>query len=137
MMVHMVKNLPAMREDAGSIPGLGRSLGGVHGSPLQYSCLENPHEQRSLVGYSLWDCKEWDTTKRLSLHFQCGLCVCMCSVVSDSFQPHELQPPGHPCPWDSPGKNTGVSFHFLPEGIFPTHRLNPGLLSLLYWQVNT
>ena len=86
------------------------------------------HGQRNLVGYSLWDCKELDTTKRLSLHFQCGLCVCMCSVVSDSFQPHELQPPRHPCPWDSPGKNTGVSFHFLPEGIFPTHRLNPGLL---------
>ena len=28
--------------DAGSIPGLGRSPGGGHGSPLQYSCLENP-----------------------------------------------------------------------------------------------
>ena len=54
--------------DLGSIPGLGRSLGGVHGSPLQYSCLENPHEQRSLVGYSLWDCKESDMTERLSTH---------------------------------------------------------------------
>ena len=94
------------------------------------------HGQRNLVGYSLWDCKELDTTKPLSLHFQCGLCVCMCSVVSDSFQPHELQPPRHPCPWDSPGKNTGVSFHFLPQGIFPTHRLNPGLLryrQILYY----
>ena len=30
-------------EDLGSIPGLGRSLGGGHGNPLQYSCLENPH----------------------------------------------------------------------------------------------
>ena len=28
--------------DAGSVPGLGRSPGGGHGSPLQYSCLENP-----------------------------------------------------------------------------------------------
>ena len=41
----MVNNLPAnagdMR-DEGSIPGLGRSLGGGHGNPLQYSCLENP-----------------------------------------------------------------------------------------------
>ena len=36
----------------GSIPGLGRSPGGGHGNPLQYSCLENPHGQRSLVGYS-------------------------------------------------------------------------------------
>ena len=38
--------------DLGSIPGLGRSSGGGHGKPLEYSCLENPHGQRSLVGYS-------------------------------------------------------------------------------------
>ena len=38
--------------DASSIPGLGRSPGGEHGNPLQYSCLENPCGQRSLVGYS-------------------------------------------------------------------------------------
>ena len=36
----------------GSIPGLGRFPGGGHGNPIQYSCLENPHGQRSLVGYS-------------------------------------------------------------------------------------
>ena len=35
------------------IPGLGRSSGGGHGSPFQYSCLENLHGPRSLVGYSL------------------------------------------------------------------------------------
>ena len=44
--------------DLGSIPGMGRSPGGRHGYPLQYSCLENPHEQRSLAGYSPWGCKE-------------------------------------------------------------------------------
>ena len=38
--------------EVGSVPGLGRSPGGGHGDPLQYFCLENPHEQRSLVGYS-------------------------------------------------------------------------------------
>ena len=37
--------------DLGSIPGLGRSSGGGHDNPLQCSCLENLHEQRSLVGY--------------------------------------------------------------------------------------
>ena len=42
------------------------SPGGGHGNPLQYSCLENPHGQRSLVGYSAWGCTESDTTKRLS-----------------------------------------------------------------------
>ena len=36
------------------ISGLGRSPGGEHDNPLQYSCLENPHGQRSLAGYSLW-----------------------------------------------------------------------------------
>ena len=40
--------------DLGSIPGLGRSPGGGNGNPLQYSCLENPHGQRSLAGCSLW-----------------------------------------------------------------------------------
>ena len=35
--------------DLGSIPGSGRSPGG-HGNPLQDSCLENPHGQRSLAG---------------------------------------------------------------------------------------
>ena len=43
-----------------------RSPGGVHGHPLQYSCLENPHGQGSLAGYSPWDCKESDTTDQLS-----------------------------------------------------------------------
>ena len=38
--------------DLGSIPGLEWYPRGGHGSPLQYSCLENPHGQRSLAGYS-------------------------------------------------------------------------------------
>ena len=54
--------------DLGLIPGLGRSPGGGHGNPLQYSCLENPHGQRSLVGYSPWGHKESDTTKQLSIN---------------------------------------------------------------------
>ena len=66
-MALVVKNLPANVGDArdlGSIPGLGRSPGGGHGYPLQYSCLENPHGQRCLVGYSPWGCKvgkDWAT----------------------------------------------------------------------------
>ena len=40
--------------DMGLIPGLGRSFGRGHGNPLLYSCLENPHGQRSLAGYSPW-----------------------------------------------------------------------------------
>ena len=44
----MVKNLPANAgelRDAGLTPGLGRSLGGANGNPLQYSCLENPMDR--------------------------------------------------------------------------------------------
>jgi len=47
------KSACSVRE-LGSITGLGRSPGGGHGNPFQYSCLENPHVQRSLVGYSPW-----------------------------------------------------------------------------------
>ena len=47
-MALVLKNLPAnagdMR-DAGSVPGSGRSPGGGHGSPLQYSCLQNPMDR--------------------------------------------------------------------------------------------
>ena len=52
--------------DLSLIPGLGRSPGGGHSNPLQYACLENPHGQRSLAGYSPWDHKELDRTERLS-----------------------------------------------------------------------
>ena len=59
----VVKNLPANAGDMGLVPGSGRSSGGGHGNPLQYTSLENPHGQRSLVGYSPWACKESDTTE--------------------------------------------------------------------------
>ena len=45
-------------EDAGLIPASGRCPEEGHGNPLQYSCLENPHEQRSLVGCSPWGSQE-------------------------------------------------------------------------------
>ena len=44
--------------DLGSISGLRRSSGREHGNPLQYSCLENPHGQRSLSVYSQWGREE-------------------------------------------------------------------------------
>ena len=48
--VLMVKNSPASAEDVrdtGLIPGSGRSPGGGHGNPLQYSCLENPTDREA------------------------------------------------------------------------------------------
>ena len=48
--------------DLGLTPELGRSSAGGHCNPLQHSCLENFHGQRSLAGYSSWGRKESDTT---------------------------------------------------------------------------
>ena len=63
-------------EGPGSISGFGRSPGEGHGNSLQYSCLEDPHEQRSLEGCSLCSHKESDVTEWLStaqtLFWECG-----------------------------------------------------------------
>jgi len=60
----MVKNLPANPGDTGLIPGLGRSLGGGNGNPLQYSCLEKPVDRGAWQAtYSPWGSKESDTTE--------------------------------------------------------------------------
>jgi len=93
-----VKNLPAMQEleeNVDSIPGLGGSLGEANGNPLQYSCLENPHGQRSLAGYSSWGHKESDMTEATEhtrtqdkgyvtacIHYL--LCVYYCVLVAQS-----------------------------------------------------
>ena len=54
--------------------------------------------------------------------------VCVsCSVVSKSLQPHGLQPTRLLCPWDSPGKSTGVGNHSLLQGTFLTQESNPSL----------
>jgi len=90
LVVQMVKNLPAMQEtwvrpvgrptgwkdplERGMAfpysclenPRLGKSSGGGHGNPFQYSGLENPHGQRRLVGYSPWGHQQSNMTKRLS-----------------------------------------------------------------------
>ena len=58
-----------MQEDAGFIPGLGRSPRIVNGNSFQYACLENPHGQRSLADCSPWGPKELHTTEQLSVAF--------------------------------------------------------------------
>ena len=68
--------------DLSLITGLGRSPGGRHGNPCQYSCLENPHEQGSLAGYSTWGCKESDRTKYSTAPF----IVFYCFHLSDFHQ---------------------------------------------------
>ena len=60
------------------------------------------------------------------------VCVCVCiseshSVMSDSLQPHGMQPTRLLCPWNSAGKNTEVGGCSLLQEIFLTQGLNPGL----------
>ena len=67
----VVKNPPANAGDARDvrlIPGSGRSLGGGHGNPLQYSCPENSHGQRRLADYNPWSHQESDMTDQLKIH---------------------------------------------------------------------
>ena len=62
----MVKNPPAragVRRDSSSIPGSGRSLGRRAWQPTPVFLPGASRGQRNLAGYSLWDCKESDTTE--------------------------------------------------------------------------
>ena len=148
--------------DLGLIPGLRRSPGGGHGNPLQYSCLGNPHGQRSLAGYSLWCLKELDTTERLStmtydvehifiyLSALCisslvrslfKVCVCVCtlshSVVSNSFWPHGLVTHQAPLSMEFPREEYWSGLSFSMPGDPPDPGIEWPLLSLLHWQANS
>ena len=101
--------------DLGSIPDLGRSLRAGHGNPLQYSCLENPHGQRSLVGYSPWGCKELDMTERLNTH------SAYCSVLSKVFPFPACTFPSSFCIWHDA---KCIPFWLLPQGF---------CLFIIYW----
>ena len=70
-------------------PGSGRSPEGGHGNPLQYSCLQNPHGQRSLAGYSPRGRKESDTTELLSTGHMKQLKLCL----DPSLNPYALPNP--------------------------------------------
>ena len=93
MVAPMIKNLPAMQETWVQSLGLGRSPGGGHGSPLQYSCLGNAHRQRSLAVYSPWGHKESDATERLStaLH-NTAVSASFCVPTPNPQQGFEHQP---------------------------------------------
>ena len=66
----VVKNLPANAgdiRDVGSIPGWGRSPGGRHGNPFQYSSLENPMDRRAWKATVHWVTKSQTQLKQLSM----------------------------------------------------------------------
>ena len=66
-----------------------------------------------------------------------SLCATVALVVSNSVQPYGPQPTRLLCPWDSPGKNTGMDCHAILQGIFLTQRSNPHPLGLLHWQMGS
>ena len=71
------------------------------------------------------------------LYYTLYVCVCVCLVVSDSWQLLDCSLPGSSVHGDSPEKNTGVGCHFLLQRIFLTHGSNPCLLHLLHWQADS
>ena len=74
--------------------------------------------------------------KRLSVFTP--VCACVHAKLLQSFptlcSSMDCSPPGSLCPWDFPGKNTGVSCYALLQGMFQTQGLNLHLLCLLHWQ---
>ena len=107
-------------------------------------------ELQSLLSVRYWDLKQnlqylvqkkkkktWFVSEVFKVHIQFtnfeflrDKHVCqVASVVSDSLWPYG---PARLCPWDSPGKNTGMSCHALLQGIFSTHQQKPCLLRLLH-----
>ena len=127
-------------------------IGEGNGNPLQCSCLENPRD-----GGAWWAAIYGVAQSRTRLKWLSSVCVfgrggsvfleinypsakCILLLLllfshsneSDSLRPHVLYPARLLCPWDSPGKNTGVGCHLLFQGIFPTQGLNLSLLWLLH-----
>ena len=120
--------------------------GGESGRPSRYRLAHIAGKVRDdcrsihhcvlLIGF---DCKTKNRKSVLEAEqvFQCDRrcmpakllqsCLTLCNPVDYSL-------PGSVCPWDSPGKNTGMGCHALPEGIFPTQVSIQCLLHLLHWQ---
>ena len=76
----VVKNPPANAgyiRDVGSIPGLGRSLGGGHGDPLQYPCLENPMDRAAWWAAVHKFTKSQTQLKWLNTH----TCIHICTYI--------------------------------------------------------
>ena len=77
------------------------------------------------------ECPSWFLKNKQNLYRQNSVLYCAMfshSVMSNSSWPHGLYPTRLLCPWDFPGKNTGVGFHFLLQWTFLTRELNWGLL---------
>ena len=98
-------------------------------------CWRGCGKKRALL-HCWWECRliqplgrtVWSLLKILRIKLPCTVLCCVTSGMSGSLQPHGLQTARLLCPWDSPGKNTGVGCHALLQGIFLSQVLNPCLL---------
>ena len=92
------------------------------GNPLQCSCLKNLTDKVAKSDMTERLDKNRLSTLLSHLFVTATYITCMHahSVVSNSWQPHGLSPTRLPCPWNSPGKNTGVGCHILLQGLFLT-----------------
>jgi len=121
-----VKNPPASAEDSGSIRGLGRSPGVRNGNPLQCSCVKNSISEEPGGLWSVGSQRighNWAHMLTITLSFTNILEVKVAQLSPNFWDPMNC----NLCPWNSPGKNTGVGSHSLLQGIFPTQGSNPGL----------
>ena len=71
------------------------------------------YERLSLNKGYTFAIQSWTSLVKGNFYIDLSIACCVTSVVSDSVRPHGLQPTRLLCPWDSPGKNTGVGCHFL------------------------
>ena len=116
--------------DLGSIPGLGRSPGEEKGYPLQHSDLEKsmdcivlgvPKSRTWLSNFHFQtlSCRHWPMSF-LSIVFH-GFVVLRCFSRVRLFATPRTVVARLLCPWNSPGKNTGVGLYFLLQGILPSY----------------
>ena len=113
---------------------LGLSAGGRSSEPVSSSAggarTGQDHKPESRGNSRNWAHRWSEVALRSSVWGRHPTADDMCvshSVMSNSLRPHGLQPARLLCPWDSPGKNTGVGCHFLPQGIFLTQGSNRGI----------
>ena len=105
-------------------------------SPLPALLPPHPHKPKVPSPASL----KKESPPRLAHreHRWSRMCTCAQSLVMlESSWPRGLQPARLLCPWEFPGRNTGVGCHFLLQGIFLTQASNPRLLHHLHWQVDS
>ena len=86
---------------------------------------------------SRYICKGNRTTTLKRYQFFHVCCCAVCSVMPTLCDPVDCSPPGSSVPWNFSGKNTGAGCHFLLQEIFLIQGVNPHLLCLLHWQVDS